>query len=225
MPRRETKPARREEPRRGGKPRGLLLGLVIGLVIGLVAAAGLTWYFNMGERGFKAVEPAPRISHPTPIEQPAEPEKEASPRRGNNAPQVGVKPAKPVKAHKHAAPVAAHKVTAASEPTSRVPLTFYGILPGDKPAKPVEPPKSTEIWWLQIAALKNPADADRLKARLSLLGLRVSTQQIESAGQSLYRVRVGPYKRDEDAFADLDTLSANSYEPRLLKEPVKGVSP
>ena len=225
MPRRETKPARREETRRGGKPRGLLLGLLIGLVIGLVAAAGLAWFFNIGNKSFKSVEPAQRASTPVPHEQPAEPVKEAGSRQGSGEPSTEVKPAKPVKTRKHAAVAAEHKVTAASEPTSRVPLTFYGILPGDKPAKPVEPPKSTEIWWLQIAALKNPADADRLKARLSLLGLRVSTQQIESTGQSLYRVRVGPYKRDEDAFADLDTLSANSYEPRLLKEPVKGVSP
>ena len=225
MPRRETKPARHEEPRRGGKPRGLLLGLKIGLVIGLVAAAGLAWFFNMRGTDFKSVEPAPRITPPVPHEQPAEPLESARASQGSVVPPAEIKPAKPVKARKHAAAAAEHKVTAASEPTSRVPLTFYGILPGDKPAKPVEPPKSTEIWWLQIAALKNPADADRLKARLSLLGLRVSTQQIESTGQSLYRVRVGPYKRDEDAFADLDTLSANSYEPRLLKEPVKGVSP
>ena len=109
----------------------------------------------------------------------------------------------------------------ASEPPSRVPLTFYGILPGDKPAKPVEPPNPTEQWWLQVAALKNPADADKLRARLSLLGLDVITQKIETGGQALFRVRVGPYKRDEDAFADLDTLAANNYEPRLLKEPLQ----
>ena len=101
-----------------------------------------------------------------------------------------------------------------------MPLTFYGILPGEKPAKPVEPPKPKEVWWLQVAALKSPADADHLKARLSLLGLQVTTQEVESAGLTLYRVRVGPYKRDEDAFADLDTLAANDYEPRLFKEPV-----
>jgi cell division protein FtsN len=102
-----------------------------------------------------------------------------------------------------------------------VDYTFYGILPGDKPAKPVEPPKSKETWWLQVAALKNPVDADKLKARLALLGLEVSTQKVDSAGQPLYRVRVGPYKREDDALGDLDTLAQNNFEPRLFKEPPK----
>lgn len=229
MSRRETKPARSEEPRRQGKSGGLFLGLVIGLVIGLVVAAGLAWHFNTGGGGFKPVEQAPESPPPVQPDQRTVAVKEPAPPAHKThaaAKPVEGKPAKPAKAHKNA-PAAANverKAASAVEPPSRVPLTFYGILPGDKPAKPVEPPKSTEVWWLQIAALKNPADADKLKARLSLLGLQVSTQQVDSGGQSLYRVRVGPYKRDEDAFADLDTLSANNYEPRLLKEPVKGDS-
>ncbi len=99
--------------------------------------------------------------------------------------------------------------------------TFYGILPGDKPVKPVAPVKVQEIWWLQIAALKNPADADKLKAKIALLGLPVVTQIVESGGQTLHRVRVGPYKKDEDAMGHLDVLSQNNFEARLLKEPVK----
>jgi cell division protein FtsN len=102
-----------------------------------------------------------------------------------------------------------------------VDYTFYGILPGDKPVKPVTPVKVQEIWWLQVAALKSPADADRLKAKIALLGLPVLTQVVESGGQTLHRVRVGPYKKDEDAMRHLDTLSQNNFEARLLKEPVK----
>jgi len=208
------------------------MGLLLGLVIGLVAAAGLAWYFNMRSGEFKPVEQVPEVpptvqpdspSEPTRAPAAAAPASKAEP-KPETKPET--KPAAPAKAHaakppEPAAPVQERKAAQANEPPSRVPLTFYGILPGEKPAKPVEPPKPKELWWLQVAALKNPADADKLKARLSLLGLEVSTQTVESAGQSLYRVRVGPYKRDEDAFADLDTLAANNYEPRLFKEPVK----
>jgi cell division protein FtsN len=238
MARREIRPTHREEPKRGGrKPGGLFLGLLLGLVIGLVAAAGLAWYFNLKTDEFKPVEQAPKTHPPVQPERPAEPLKGALP-PAREAPSTlepaaepqpaEAKPAKPGKtpqAAEPAAPIVERKPAKASEPPSRVPLTFYGILPGEKPAKPVEPPKPKEFWWLQVAALKNPADADKLKARLSLLGLEVSTQKVDSAGQALYRVRVGPYKRDEDAFADLDTLAANNYEPRLLKEPVKGAMP
>jgi len=247
MARREARSTHREEPRReggnfGSKPGGLFLGLMLGLVVGLVAAAGLAWYFNLTAGEFKAVEQAPQASVPVPPiqpDRPAEPLKRAlPPAREAIASQslpppkpAEAKPAKPEKptplaqAAEASAPIVERKPVQKNEPTARVPLTFYGILPGEKPAKPVEPPKPKELWWLQVAALKNPDDADKLKARLSLLGLDVSMQQVESAGLSLYRVRVGPYKRDEDAFADLDTLAANNYEPRLFKEPVKGMTP
>lgn len=239
MARREARSTHREEPRReggkfGGKPGGLFLGLLLGLVVGLVAAAGLAWYFNLNTGEFKTVEQAPRTPVPLqPIQpdRPDEPVKMAPPSVRETIPQpkpAEVKPEKPAKTAKNSepsAPIVEGKPAKTNEPTARVPLTFYGILPGEKPAKPVEPPKPKELWWLQVAALKSPDDADKLKARLSLLGLDVSMQQVDSAGMSLYRVRVGPYKRDEDAFADLDTLAANNYEPRLFKEPVKGSTP
>jgi len=206
--------------------------VLLGLVIGLVVAAGLAWYFNIRTGEFKPVEQEPEVHPPVQPDARSEPARppaaEARSRKAEAKPEPKPEPMAAVSAKAHAAkpaepaaPIQERKPAKAAEPPSRVPLTFYGILPGEKPAKPVEPPKPKELWWLQVAALKSPADADKLKARLTLLGLVVSTQQVESADQSLYRVRVGPYQRDEDAFADLDTLAANNYEPRLLKEPVK----
>ncbi len=224
MARREPRSNHREEPKRaGGKPGGLFMGLLIGLVIGLVAAAGLAWYFNLKTGDFKPAEQMPEVFPPVQPDQRIEPANKPPSKSSASAPPANPPPTavKPVEARAPAptVPVQPHKPAQASEPTARVPLTFYGILPGEKPAKPVEPPRPREVWWLQVAALKNPGDADRLKARLSLLGLDVVTQEVENAGHTLYRVRVGPYKRDEDAFADLDTLAAHDYEPRLFKEP------
>lgn len=211
MARREARPARREEPRREGGKSGLLTGLMLGLAIGLAAAAGLAWYFNFHIGEFKsddAIPPEPPAAPVRPLETTRPEETGAKPAAKEEKPPAPPPP-----------PVEERKTPESAAPPPRVPLTFYGILPGDKPAKPVEPPKSKEIWWLQVAALKNPGDADKLKARLSLLGLDVATQKIEAAGQTLWRVRVGPYQRDEEAFADLDTLASHNYEPRLLKEP------
>ncbi len=239
MARREARSTHREEPKReggnhGGKPGGLMMGLLLGLIVGLVAAAVLAWYFNFTKGEFKQAEQAPQMTasvQPVQPDRPAEPLVKAplpAPVSPATAKPVMAKPVKPAPvptAVAPAAPIVERKPFMATEPTSRVPLTFYGILPGEKPAKALEPPKPTELWWLQVAALKSPDDADKLKARLSLLGLVVAIHQVESTGQTLYRVRVGPYKRDEDAFADLDTLATNNYEPRLFKEPVKGVTP
>ncbi|MEW5893745.1 MAG: SPOR domain-containing protein [Pseudomonadota bacterium] len=96
--------------------------------------------------------------------------------------------------------------------------TFYHILQGGPDAKaPVAEPRR-EVYWLQVAALKSPADADRLKARLALLGMDVVVQKIDSAGATLHRVRVGPFKTEDAAISAMDTLAANQFEPRLIKE-------
>ena len=213
MPRRENAARRRDPPRRGGGRSGLFTGLVIGLTLGLVIAAAMAWYLNSKTVGFKPVEKKTTTELPTEtVVKPAPPAVATVPKPPEpTAPETKKQPS---------ASPPAPKADAASTPKPKVDYTFYGILPGDKPAKPIEPPKPKDLWWLQIAALSNPADADRLKAKLTLIGLQVSTQKIHSDKTSLYRVRVGPYKREDDALGDLDTLSANDFEARLLKEPI-----
>jgi cell division protein FtsN len=205
--------ARRDEPKsQRGKSGSLITGLFIGLVIGLVVAAGLAWYFNIRTPAYKTDEEIP------PTKSKADKRAKSDP-----APPAVTSPAEasaPVKPEAEAKPSPAPASDAApSAAKPRVDYTFYGILPGDKPAKPVPPPVSKDVWWLQVAALKNPVDADKLKARLSLLGLQVAMQKVDSGGSPLYRIRVGPYQREDDALGDLDTLAANDFEPRLFKEP------
>lgn len=206
---RDSRSTRREEaPGKHGNRSGLLTGLLVGLVLGLIVAAALAWYFNKSSATLKPVAQAPR---PAPASTPA-----------------ADKPAAPPPAARTPAPISPpDRAEPTAKPKPRVDLTFYDILPGDKPGKPTTTPKlpdpdaAKDMWWLQVAALRNAAEADRLKARLTLLGLHVVTQKLDSGGQALYRVRVGPYKREDDAFGDLDTLAENDFEPRLLKEPLK----
>jgi cell division protein FtsN len=209
-----------------------MTGLFIGLVMGLVAAAGLAWYFNNSSKSFEKIESSPAIANtktsletePSPItpmpahtDKPVTPPAQSPDIPAKSAAQTTIKPTPPAKP-----PAPRPDPTADAAPNvvkPRVDYTFYGILPGDKPVKPLPLPESKDIWWLQVAALKSPADADKLKARLILLGLQVATQKVESGDMSLYRIRVGPYKREDDALGDLDTLAANNFEPRLFKEP------
>jgi len=189
-------------------------GLVIGLVGGLVIAAALAWYFNLGSRGFKTVEetakPKPAMAEhkPAPAEPPPAAKKE-EPEARTEPPPPPTKPAPKTES------------TGAPPPKPKVNYTFYGILPGDKPARPVEPAASKDTWWLQIAALSDAKKADQIRAKLVLLNLRASTQKIDSNGQPLYRIRVGPYKREDDAFGDLDILTENEFNARLIKDPAK----
>jgi len=211
-------------PRKGGS--GLLSGIVIGLVAGLALASALAWYLG----SHPAFRPAEQRSADTTKSEAAKPEpvkhvparvEPASPElpRPEPAKAAPVKPG-PAPHPAEATPVPKVAVKPESSGQAKVDYTFYGILPGEKPAKPVEPASPPDdTWWLQVAALKMPAEADRLKARLALLGLRVVIQKIGIDNQTLYRVRIGPYKRQDDALADVDTIATNKFEHRLVKEP------
>ncbi|TCS69445.1 sporulation related protein [Sulfuritortus calidifontis] len=128
------------------------------------------------------------------------------------------KDAKPAPAAPEAKPAPSAPPTVESSPKPAPDYTFYHILQGGADAKTPVANLPRELYWLQVAALKSPADADRLKAKLALLGMDVAVQKVDSAGVTLHRVRVGPFKTEDAAIAAMDTLAANQFEPRLIKE-------
>lgn len=217
MARREGKGPRREEGQKNVRKGGnLFTGLLIGLAMGLAMAAGVAWYLNMSPSSMKSVE-----SIPDPVPMAEQTNKPAKAETRDTPPpptkQVQAEPPPPKAAAK---PQPAPRTETAPAPPPKVNYTFYGILPGDKPARPMEPAASKDTWWLQIAALSDAKKADQIRAKLAMLNLRASTQKIVSNGQPLYRIRVGPYKREDDAFGDLDILTENDFNARLLKDPV-----
>jgi hypothetical protein len=233
--------------RRGGLFTGLFFGLVAGLVVAAALAWYFnrqTGGFRVPASAQRVepvtpptvtplpdrapAPPAPPQAQPSP---PARPSPPPAPREAQaptaQAPARATE-ARPPATVEQPAPRAARQLPPNPVPQrpADVDYSFYRILPGEQPGKPAVPPEKpppaprpSDHWWLQVAALKNQAEAERLKAQLTLLGLRVITQRIETGGMTLHRVRVGPYAREEDAFGDLDTLAANDYEPRLLKDP------
>lgn len=219
---------------------GLFLGIVIGLVAGLVLAAGIVWYLNAKPSQFKTTEQAPLVLPPVPetvaeapgsvasapaAAQPAYTEKALI-----NKPPAAPASKLPQAERTQSAPTqpAEPKPVVNSPPPAEPDFTFFDLLPGEtsKASKPNDeqtskaskPARASEVWWLQVAALKAAKDADRLKARLALLGLPVQTQQVTSGEVILHRVRAGPFKTEDEALSALNTLTENGYQPQLLKE-------
>lgn len=126
-------------------------------------------------------------------------------------------PAAPVQSE---APPVTEEAPPAQSAEASASYSFYDILPGSKAPKPAQPPKAKEVWWLQVAALKSAEDADRLKAKLTLLNLDTVVQPLQGPDAVLYRVRVGPFRSEDAALGALDALAVNNFEPRLLKEQV-----
>lgn len=215
-----------------GRGGGLFLGILIGLVTGLIVAAGIAWYLNSKPSQFKTADQAPLVPAAVPERLPgtAAPASVAPgpPAAATGSPATDKAPAATPPAAPTPTPPKA-ETPAPSRPVSPKPareapppaksdFTFFDILPGEQAGKAPKPKLSREVWWLQVAALREAKDADRLKAKLALLGLPVQTQKVASGEATLHRVRVGPFKTEDEALSALDTLSENDYEPRLLKE-------
>jgi cell division protein FtsN len=200
------------------------MGIAIGLIIGLIVAAGIAWYLTSKPGPFKTTAQAPLVPPAAPEVVPEAPAPGAPkpaapvprPPQTDTAPPTPAVPALPPP--KADVPAPAKAAPAKPAPPAKSDFTFFDILPGEQGGKASGQKLVREVWWLQVAALREAKDADRLKARLALLGLPVQTQQVTSGEATLHRVRVGPFKTEDEALGALDTLSENDFEPRLLKE-------
>jgi cell division protein FtsN len=69
-----------------------------------------------------------------------------------------------------------------------------------------------------VASLKNPADAERLKAKLALLGVQAQIQRVTINGRDTYhRVRAGPYRGREAVNRARTQLARNGMESITIK--------
>lgn len=101
---------------------------------------------------------------------------------------------------------------------------FYKILPGweeavtDREFKKQAARTSKEIYFLQVAAFPNPADADNLKARLALSGIesKIQTAQLPD-GKIWHRVRVGPFGDKNELSDAREALKRINLEANLIK--------
>lgn len=160
----------------------LLTGILIGMVIGAGMAAGLAWYIMKSPSPFVKKEQAT-----------AKPSMDAAPPTVSaEAPVSGVGNGKPrfefykVLTDKQDAAVAA--------PADRPQIT-------PPPLVDSKPIAAGEPHFLQAGSFSRQDDAEKLKARLALLGLESSIQVATIPDRGVwYRVRLGPYK-------DMDELS------------------
>ncbi len=193
-------------PRKGGNP--LLTGILVGMVIGVCMAAGLAWYIMKSPSPFVQKEPlAAKVPEAA---RPAAPGATAAD-----------------------APVAASAVPADGKPR----FEFYKVLtdkqdavvaapakPADKPqpAKPqaadAKPGGAAEPYFLQAGSFSNADDAEKLKAKLALLGIEASTQTATIPDKGVWhRVRLGPYKNADEMNHARNLLKQNGVDATPMR--------
>ncbi len=89
-----------------------------------------------------------------------------------------------------------------------------------KTAKMEKPKGSAGVgasYLVQVASLRKASDAEQLKARLALLGIRSSIQRVTINGKGYHRVRTGPYQGRQEVNKTRALLSSNGLESIAVK--------
>lgn len=196
---------------------GTLLGLVIGALIGLGAALAVAVYITK--------VPLPFMNK----SQPRNPDGDAQETKKNkdwnpNAPLAGKNSVKPP-------PSASGEVSNVTAPTPApaavtAPKTANPAVSADPlgdlaKARTQAPSSGSGVdpftYFIQAGAFRTPEDAEQQRARLLLLGMQAKVTEREQSGRTVYRVRLGPFDKKEDADKAKDRLDSNSIETALVR--------
>lgn len=183
-------------PRKSGS--SLLTGILVGMVIGVAMAAGLVWYIMKS--------PSPFVQKEWAVAKP---------------PLAADKPAPPPAATPGAQPDAAPGVV-----DNKPRFEFYKVLtdkqetadtpskPADKPAPKESKPHAADVpAFLQAGSFTNVDDAEKLKAKLALLGIEAGIQTVNIPDKGVWhRVRLGPYKNTDEMNRMRNMLKQNGVE-------------
>ena len=178
---------------------GTILGFVLGLGVGLGVAFVIAFYLSKNTPQERPGVRAPNLpltikSGPTPAEG-----EETSPAESLdlNKPLQG----------KSSAPA-----TNAADPIG-------DLASGKKPVETIASPavKFDAIYFLQVGAFNKRADADAQKASLAIQGIQSQLSEINSDGNTLWRVRVGPYNSVEESNPVRDKLNSMGVKTSVIK--------
>lgn len=78
-------------------------------------------------------------------------------------------------------------------------------------------PKTDAIYFLQVGAFTKRADADAQKAALAIQGIQAQLSEITNDGNTLWRVRTGPYASVEESSPARDKLNGMGIKSTLIK--------
>ncbi|MDE2615599.1 MAG: SPOR domain-containing protein [Burkholderiales bacterium] len=189
---------------RGGTILGLIIGVVIGLAVALVVALYVTKtpvpFLNKGQNRTPEQDAAEEKRNKdwdpnAPLYNKSKP-----PAASASAPKAAAKPATPAPA-----------VKPAPKAETKPPADPLGDLARAKAgADPF-------AYFIQVGAFRTPEDAETQRAKLSLTGVEAKVTEREQAGRQIYRVRVGPYDKKEEAEKVKTQIEAAGHETALVR--------
>ncbi len=177
---------------------GTILGFILGLGAGLGIAFVIAFY----------------LSKNTPQERPGV--------RAPNLPLNIIKPAPPPAEGETAVPaepVDLNKPLQGKSPAASATDPIGDLLSSKKAAdsSTSSTGKSEAQYYLQVGAFAKRSDADAQKATLAIQGIQAQLSEVTSDGNTLWRVRVGPYGSSEESNPVRDKLNGMGVKSTLIK--------
>ncbi|MDP3762033.1 MAG: SPOR domain-containing protein [Ramlibacter sp.] len=194
----------------------VIVGIIIGVVLGLAAALAVAVYVTK--------VPVPFLNRG----QNRTAEQDAAEVRKNrdwdpNAPLYGKNPAKPL------APAPGVIAPAPAVATIPAPAVTPGASAPKAAARSADPlgdlaaARSPAVgsdpffYFVQAGAFRTPEDAEAQRAKLSLMGVEAKVTEREQSGRQVFRVRVGPFDKKEEADRSKERLEASGVETALVR--------
>lgn len=72
-------------------------------------------------------------------------------------------------------------------------------------------------YFIQVGAFRTPEDAEQQRAKLSLMGYQARVTEREQYGRTVYRVRLGPFDKKDEADKTKENLEGNAIETALVR--------
>ena len=119
------------------------------------------------------------------------------------------------------APVAATKPKASDDPLGDLAKAKSDIKTDNKTDNKVEqssnPAADPFSYFVQAGAFRTPEDAEQQRAKLVLMGFQAKVTEREQSGRTVYRVRLGPFDKKDDADKSKEKLEGNGVETALVR--------
>jgi cell division protein FtsN len=204
--------------RRQRQRGNFVIGMIIGLLIGLALALGVALYI--------AKVPVPfvnKVPQRTAEQDAAEVEKNKN--WDPNSSLYSKTPARPATVASgtvtEAPTVAAPGATAVPDGVAKKDPRDPAAILGDKPpADPAvlstKPGNSALSYFVQAGAYGKVEDAEQQRAKLGMMGLQAKVTEREQSGRTVYRARIGPFDKREDAGAAKEKLEGAGVESALV---------
>lgn len=206
---------------RGGTLLGFILGVVLGLGVALAVAVYVTKVpVPFVDRGSSRTVDQDAVE--------AQKNKDWDP----NAPLYGKNPAKPAEAaastDASATPGGAPAAPAVVAPVNPSVASPAPARPELKPAVSADPlgdlakaranagATDAYYYFVQVGAFRTPVDAESQRAKLSLAGIEAKVSEREQSGRTVYRVRVGPFEKKDDALKAKDRLDSAGMDTAMV---------